>query len=287
MSYENDSGQLQWVDCSGQGTPWPWEEQQGWGGSQMRPKPPCPDRCDKHPCPEWDKNDPCHDWDKKDPCHDWDKKDPCHDWDKKDPCHDWDKKDPWDDRDKKDPCHDRDKKDPCYDWGKKDPHPDCKKGQSNAVCMLLEDYAGPGSELTAATTYMYQSSILKDKYPEIAKVLHDIGVQEMGHMEKLAGAVLKLGGDPKYAYCDYSTCKKKFWSGEYAVYEKCVWDILKGNIEDEENAVEEYYRQADVTCIPWLKSLLRCLAKDEQEHVRVLKKLLYWLEKCEKEKRYA
>ena len=60
--------------------------------------------------------------------------------------------------------------------------------------ILMEDYAGIVSELTAITKYEYQSVVLMNTFPHFAKELSKIGMAEMHHLHILAQLIFKLGG---------------------------------------------------------------------------------------------
>lgn len=60
--------------------------------------------------------------------------------------------------------------------------------------ILMEDYAGIVSELTAITKYEYQSVVLMNTFPHFAKELSRIGMAEMHHLHILAQLIFKLGG---------------------------------------------------------------------------------------------
>jgi bacterioferritin len=64
--------------------------------------------------------------------------------------------------------------------------------------LLLEDYAGAVSELTAINQYFYHHLVFEDKYEDLAELEECISIIEMMHLELLGETILMLGVDPKY-----------------------------------------------------------------------------------------
>lgn len=155
-------------------------------------------------------------------------------------------------------------------------YPTCNDVERNseAIRLLLEDYASAHSELSAITSYMYQSAILEDSYPEIASPLSCIGIVEMKHLELLAAAIIALGGDPQYFSEINQSGEYEYWTGAFADYSKFVRDILLNDIAAEQGAIAQYIRHAEVIPIPCVQALLCRIVKDEQLHVRILTEIL-------------
>ena len=78
------------------------------------------------------------------------------------------------------------------------PYPEvCGEITPKELGELYDLYAGRFSELTAITSYVYQSIICGDK--ELCEVLLKISVTEMEHCEMLGKSILVFGADPVFA----------------------------------------------------------------------------------------
>lgn len=136
------------------------------------------------------------------------------------------------------------------------------------VLALTDDYAGRESETTAIMQYAYQSYILKEKYPDLSYVLENIAKVEMLHHELLAEAIVASGGDPIIAgrHC--------FWSGSTVDYSQSVCAILKIDLAGELGAIANYKRTITALTNKSIIALIERIILDEEEHVRILEKLI-------------
>lgn len=136
------------------------------------------------------------------------------------------------------------------------------------VIALTDVYAGRESETTAIMQYSYQSYILKEKYPDVAKVLEQIAIVEMTHHEMLAEAIIESGGDPVIAgrHC--------FWSGSTVNYAEDLCTILKANLQGELTAIANYKRTIAALSNKSIAALIERIILDEELHVKIFKKLI-------------
>ncbi len=137
------------------------------------------------------------------------------------------------------------------------------------VAILRNLYAARFSELTAVTTYSYQSRVLGEKFPDVTKLLENISMTEMKHLELLAEAIVEFGGDPSYI-----NSRGQFWSGIYVDREKDVCRILKNGIRAETAAIGDYSMAATRVKNSSLRDLLLRIAQDEQHHKMLLEQEL-------------
>lgn len=136
------------------------------------------------------------------------------------------------------------------------------------VLALTDDYAGRESETTAIMQYSYQSYILKEKYPDIAKILEEIAIVEMTHHEMLAEAIVQSGGDPVIAgrHC--------FWSGSAVNYTQELCSVLKADLMGELGAIAAYKRTIAALTNKSIIALIERIILDEEIHVRIFRKLI-------------
>ena len=128
---------------------------------------------------------------------------------------------------------------------------------------LYDLYAGRFSEMTAITSYTYQSVITSGM--PLSELLEEISVVEMRHLQMLAEVLVTFGADPIFAGAhNYFTCS-------YTNYCKSVREFLTTNIDGELSAREEYLALANTTQNSSLCELLTRIAMDEEMHAQLLK----------------
>ena len=163
------------------------------------------------------------------------------------------------------------------------PYPPIEVRRPNAAyaCILQRVYAGQFSEFTAIAQYFYHHILLKSCYPDAAKTLKEISIQEMHHLEMLAECIVKLGGDPVFGVPKYNYLH--WWRGDMVDCSKQMQIMLLRDIQEEYAAIAEYrdiIRCIDDECVI---ALLERIILDEEEHIRLLSGLLerYWANKKE------
>ncbi|HAA38332.1 MAG TPA: bacterioferritin [Firmicutes bacterium] len=135
------------------------------------------------------------------------------------------------------------------------------------IHLLLNDYAGEVSELTAITQYLHHHFVVG--YKDVAKLLEEISLVEMRHFEMLGEALRDAGIDPRI----YNT-HKKYWTGNYVNYQYNVCDILRADIVAELDAISQYYRHIALIPNRDIQTLLRRIIKDELKHIELFSEKL-------------
>lgn len=141
-----------------------------------------------------------------------------------------------------------------------------------AVAVIKSLYCSRKSETTAVLQYMYQHFVSGRFADDVAKILSKIGLVEMHHMEMLAEAMTKFGGDPVYFDCNSPL------SGRWVNYSKSLFQMLQLDLRDEKDAVQAYKNAAASVCNESLKKLFLRIALDEEMHAAVLEQLIDELE---------
>ena len=135
------------------------------------------------------------------------------------------------------------------------------------AALLAEDYAGADGEMTAALQYIYHHTVTK-KYPDVAEAMEKISVIEMMHMEKLANAILLLGGDPRFA------ARESIWSAGSVRYGGSLAEALHLDLAAEYTAIRNYQAHLRAARDPAIGELLARIVRDEEVHVRCFQTLL-------------
>lgn len=152
------------------------------------------------------------------------------------------------------------------------PYPDPAKivGNCREGRRLTGPYAGRESEMTALCQYMYQSILLREAIPELARTLEGIGETEMRHMDLLGQAIAACGSEPRLLDCTRE--RDLWWSGAWPDPTTDPAGMLLRDLSDERRAVRTYERLAAETENAQIASLLRRIAADEELHVEILER---------------
>lgn len=147
------------------------------------------------------------------------------------------------------------------------PYPDidCAENLADSK-LLMPSYGGPSGELTAVTTYCFQSYICT-RSREIAETLECIARAEMRHHELLGKAIVKLGGYPVMG-------GRTYWSGSFLNYTLDPKKFLRENITAEETAILNYERTVLSLRTESVKALIERIVLDEELHIKIFKDLL-------------
>jgi bacterioferritin len=107
------------------------------------------------------------------------------------------------------------------------PYPEVRVAGPNPkyAQLLLEDYAGMVSEMTAVTQYSYHHFVLEDENREAADLLSCIALVEMHHLEILAETILLLGVDPRYRTIERNNAER-YWDATFVFYGTALCDRL-------------------------------------------------------------
>lgn len=164
-----------------------------------------------------------------------------------------------------------------YQKNKSYPIPKVKEKNTYYASLLLFDYAGKQSEDTAIHQYLFQSLILKKQNPELAQTLEHIAIVEMHHLNLLGETITLLGVKPIFAT---PTQNNKYipWNASTVLYDTNIINILKKDIEHEQNAITLYQQHIKIIQDSNIQELLQRIIEDEQEHISIftqyLKKLM-------------
>jgi bacterioferritin len=137
----------------------------------------------------------------------------------------------------------------------------------NYANLLMDDYAGMISEFTAISQYLYHHFYFEEIDEDLGKLLENVAITEMHHMEMLAEAIIKLGGDPLIRGA-HSTCGC-YWNGSFVKYGDGLCDRLKADIDSEYNAIEEYKKHIELIDDRYIKRMLKRIILDEKVHIKL------------------
>lgn len=154
------------------------------------------------------------------------------------------------------------------------PYPEVKVLGKNPcyACLLMDDYAGIISEFTAISQYIYHHFSFESIDEDLGKLLENIAMVEMHHMELLGNTIKYLGGNP-IIRGSYSTCGN-FWNGSFVYYGCELCEQLKVDIDSEYKAIREYEKHISLINDPYIQATLKRIILDEKVHIKLFNEAL-------------
>ncbi|HZK25194.1 MAG TPA: ferritin-like domain-containing protein [Oscillospiraceae bacterium] len=135
------------------------------------------------------------------------------------------------------------------------------------IHLLLDDYAGEVSELTAITQYFHHHFVVA--HEDVAELLEQVSLDEMRHFEMLGEALLDARIDPKVY-----NAHKNYWQGNNVNYQYKVCDILRADIIAELDAITQYFQHIAQIPNPATQAMLRDIIQDELQHIALFSEKL-------------
>ena len=139
--------------------------------------------------------------------------------------------------------------------------------------LLLEDYSGHISELSAITQYVYQKFDKFNVDVEFKETLSSIAMVEMKHLELLGETIKLLGVVPKFIY-NNNFNSLSYWNGSFVDYTTNIKDMLLSDIKIEQSAIAKYNYDISMIDDEYIKMTLYRIIEDEKEHIKCFEYLL-------------
>jgi bacterioferritin len=155
------------------------------------------------------------------------------------------------------------------------PYPEVRVARPNKeyAYLLLEDYVGMVSELTAICQYSYHHFVLEDENREVADTLSCIALVEMHHLEILAETIVMLGVDPRYRTVEKNK-NERYWDGSFVFYGTALCDRLTADVGSEWAAIANYRKHQRMIDDPYINRILERIILDELHHVEMFNHLI-------------
>lgn len=135
--------------------------------------------------------------------------------------------------------------------------------------IIYDQYAGQYGELSAITQYIYEH-ININQNEDIKKIMLQIAIEEMRHLDLIGELLLKLGGKAIYIGSN-----KKMWNASFLNYESMyIKDIMKYNIETEEIAIKGYKKVMSYSRNKSVIDLFERIIQDENAHLDIFKRIM-------------
>lgn len=160
------------------------------------------------------------------------------------------------------------------------PYPELKVQGMNPfyASLLMDDYSGYVSEMTAITQYLYHHHYFQMVDKELAKVVRGISIVEMHHQEMLAHLIIMLGGDPRYGGTQSTCCQ--YWSGMFPAYGHGLCERLQLDMSAERDAIRNYRYHIQLIHDPCIQAVLERIILDEEHHLKLFGEQYERLCKC-------
>lgn len=154
------------------------------------------------------------------------------------------------------------------------PYPEVRVAGQNPYYakLLLEDYAGQVSELSAINQYIYHHFVLEPEYEEVADLLSCVALVEMHHLEILAETILMLGVDPRYRIIEGNDMER-YWDATLVFYGTALCDRITADIASEWAAVANYRKHQQMINDRYIKAILERIILDELHHIKLFNQI--------------
>ena len=155
------------------------------------------------------------------------------------------------------------------------PYPPIQVSMENPAYenLLVMDYFGPVSELSAITQYINNENRISHERCPMAKTFLGIAVAEMMHLQKLGELICLLGGKVDFVARPYNG-RPRMWTPEYLTIPEHVGKMLQADIEAEEDAIKQYHMHIKMIDDDCVNAVLRRIIQDEEYHVMLLQALV-------------
>lgn len=156
------------------------------------------------------------------------------------------------------------------------PYPEVKVEEKNPYYadLLSQDYAGDTSELTASLLYSYQNFEIFNKNEKFSKLIEEISIIEMKHLEILGKTIKLLGKNPTYKTCESQRGDCIMWSSNNVIYDTDLKDMLKTDIKSEKLAIKNYEHHMNIIEDKYIKDIIKRIILDEKRHLQIFETLL-------------
>ncbi|MCX7903218.1 MAG: ferritin-like domain-containing protein [Caloramator sp.] len=151
------------------------------------------------------------------------------------------------------------------------PEPKVEKKCINYANLLLLDYSGVVSELTASLLYIYQHLITEGNYEDYAETVAGIAVIEMKHLELLGETIKLLGLKPMYAIPHMGLYYP--WNSRLIDYSTNINKMIDIDIQSELDAIKQYEEHKIIIKDKYIRELLSGIIEDEKLHIKFFREL--------------
>lgn len=135
--------------------------------------------------------------------------------------------------------------------------------------LLLVDYCGSVSELSAVLQYINNENRMSGEHCSLIRTLLGIAMAEMMHLQKLGELIHLLGGN----VCFEAKQPNGLWSPSCLTLPSCIPQMLQADIEAEKAAIRQYKIHINAIQDDYVNAVLKRIIQDEEYHIMILQSL--------------
>lgn len=136
--------------------------------------------------------------------------------------------------------------------------------------LLMVDYCGSVSELSAILQYINNENRMSDEHCSLIRTILGIVMAEMMHLQKLGELIHLLGG----TVCFETKQNDGLWSPSCLTLPGCIPQMLQADLEAEKAAIHQYRIHINIIQDDWVNAVLRRIIQDEEYHIMILQTLM-------------
>lgn len=151
------------------------------------------------------------------------------------------------------------------------PYPPIRVREKNSqyADLLMVDYCGSVSELSAILQYINNENRMSGEYCSLIRTILGIAMAEMMHLQKLGELIHLLGGN----VCFETKQPNGLWSPSCLTLPNCIPQMLQADIEAEKAAIRQYRMHINAIRDDYVNAVLKRIIQDEEYHIMILSSL--------------
>lgn len=136
--------------------------------------------------------------------------------------------------------------------------------------LLMVDYCGSVSELSAILQYINNENRMSDEHCSLIRTILGIAMAEMIHLQKLGELIHLLGGN----VCFEARQPGGLWSPSCLALPDHIPQMLRADLEAEKAAIRQYKMHINAIQDDYVCNVLRRIILDEEYHIMILHSLI-------------
>lgn len=136
--------------------------------------------------------------------------------------------------------------------------------------LLMVDYCGSVSELSAILQYINNENRMSDEHCSLIRTILGIAMAEMIHLQKLGELIHLLGGN----VCFEAKQPDGLWSPSCLTLPDHIPQMLQADLEAEKAAIRQYKMHINAIQDNYVCNILRRIILDEEYHIMILNSLI-------------
>ena len=142
-----------------------------------------------------------------------------------------------------------------------------------SVRIISPAYADRGSELTAILQYVFHATVFSGlQMKQYARLLTEIAVSEMHHLDILGGMLYQMGALPVFTSCPPRLFD--FYSTAAVCYSCEPEKMIRDDIRGEQEAIRQYQSMLRRLCNEQVSVIISRIIRDEELHLQTLHSIM-------------